>query len=112
MAPGELLESDLTDHAEFVGTYDRLSADECAEIQTREALCASWAERRVGDVAGRILDATKPVAGGQSPNLGTVERWTQRHGSPPVAQPDAWRRLQSPRTWTGAELSDEAGNRF
>jgi hypothetical protein len=44
MAPGELLEPDLTDPAEFVGTYDRLSADERAEIQTREVLCASWAE--------------------------------------------------------------------
>jgi hypothetical protein len=44
MAPGEFLEPDLTDPAEFVGTYDRLSADECAEIQTREVLSASWAE--------------------------------------------------------------------
>jgi hypothetical protein len=44
MAPGELLEPDLTDPTEFVGTYDRLSADERPEIQTREALCASWAE--------------------------------------------------------------------
>jgi hypothetical protein len=76
MAPGELLQPDLTDHAEFVRTYDRLSADECAEIQTREVLCASWAERRVRDVAGRILEATKPIATGQSPNLGTPERWT------------------------------------
>jgi hypothetical protein len=44
MTPGELLETDLTDHTEFVWTYDRLPADECAEIQTREALSASWAQ--------------------------------------------------------------------
>ena len=44
MTPGKLLEPDLTDHTEFVGTYDRLPADECAEIQTREVLSASWAQ--------------------------------------------------------------------
>lgn len=91
MAPGELLEPDLTDHAEFVGTDHRLSADECAEIQTREALCASWAERRVRDVAGRIPDGTKRTVAGQSPNLGTAERWTQRQGIPRVrVLPDMW----------------------
>jgi hypothetical protein len=44
MTPGELLEPDLTDRTEFVWTYDRLPADECAEIQTREVLSASWAQ--------------------------------------------------------------------
>ena len=81
MTPGELLESDLTDHAEFVGTNDRLSADECAEIQTREVLSASWAQRRVRDVARRMLDGTKPIVASQSPNLGTGERRTQRRGA-------------------------------
>src|SRR5262245_6043661 len=80
MTPGELLEPDLTDHTEFVGTYDRLSADECAEIQTREVLSASWAERRVRLVAGRIPKTTKRIVAGQSPTPGTAERWTQRQG--------------------------------
>lgn len=44
MTPGELLEPDLTDRTEFVGTYDRLPADECAEIQMREVLSASRAQ--------------------------------------------------------------------
>jgi hypothetical protein len=44
MTPGELLEPDLTDRTEFVWTYDRMPADECAEIQTREVLSASRAQ--------------------------------------------------------------------
>lgn len=76
MATGELLQSDLTGRAKFVGANDRLPTDERAEIDTREVLSASWTQRRVRDVASRIHDGTEPVVGRQSPNLGTAERWT------------------------------------
>jgi hypothetical protein len=76
MATGELLQSDLTGRAKFVGANDRLPTDERAEIDTREVLSASWTQRRVRDVASRIHDATEPVVARQSPNLGTAERWT------------------------------------
>lgn len=58
MALGELLKADLACRAERVGTNDRLPTDERAEIQTRELLGASWAQRRVSDVARRTLDGT------------------------------------------------------
>ena len=61
MALGELLEADLARWAECVGTNDRLPADERAEIDTRELLGASWAKRRVKDVARRTLDGTQPA---------------------------------------------------
>ena len=76
MALGELLEADLARRAERVGTNDRLPTDERAEIQTRELLGASWAQRRVSDVARRTLDGTEPAGRAQSPDLGTTERWT------------------------------------
>jgi hypothetical protein len=50
MAPGELLEPDPTVQAKLVGTDARLPTDERAEIDTREVLSASWAQRRVRDV--------------------------------------------------------------
>lgn len=53
MATGELLQSDLTGRAEFVGANDRLPTDERAEIDTREVLSTSWTHRRVRDVASR-----------------------------------------------------------
>ena len=61
MAPGELLEADLTRWANFVGTNDRLPTDERAEIDARELLGASWAKRRVRYVARRTLDGTEPA---------------------------------------------------
>ena len=76
MATGELLQSDLTGRAKFVGANDRLPTDERAEIDTREVLSASWTHRRVRDVASRMHDGTEPVLARQSPNLGTAERWT------------------------------------
>jgi len=76
MATGELLQSDLTVRAKFVGANDRLPTDERAEIDTREVLSASWTQRRVRDVASRMHDGTEPVVARQSPNLGTAERWT------------------------------------
>jgi hypothetical protein len=76
MATGELLQSDLTVRAKFVGANDRLPTDERAEIDTREMLSASWTQRRVRDVASRMHDGTEPVVSRQSPNLGTAERWT------------------------------------
>ena len=76
MATGELLQSDLTGRAEFVGANDRLPTDERAEIDTREVLSASWTHRRVRDVARRMHDGTEPLVARQSPNLGTAERWT------------------------------------
>jgi hypothetical protein len=76
MATGELLQSDLTVRAKFVGANDRLPTDERAEIDTREVLSASWTQRRVRDVASRMRDGTEPVVARQSPNLGTAERWT------------------------------------
>jgi hypothetical protein len=76
MALGELLEADLTRWAECVGTNDRLPTDERAEIDARELLGASWAKRRVKDVARRTLDGTEAAGSGQSPDLGTSERWT------------------------------------
>jgi hypothetical protein len=51
MALGELLEADLARWAKCVGTNDRLPTDERAEIDARELLGASWAKRRVKDVA-------------------------------------------------------------
>src|SRR6266496_5659579 len=78
MATGELLQSDLTVRAKFVGANDRLPTDERAEIDTREVLSASWTQRRVRDVASRMHDGTEPVVARQSPNLGTAERWTSR----------------------------------
>jgi hypothetical protein len=80
MALGELLEADLARGAERVGTNDRLPTDERAEIDARELLGASWAKRRVRDVAGRTLDGTEPAGPGQSADLGTTERWTASHG--------------------------------
>lgn len=56
MALGELLEADLARWAKCVGTNDRLPTDERAEIDARELLGASWAKRRVKDVARRTLD--------------------------------------------------------
>jgi hypothetical protein len=76
MATGELLQSDLTGRAEFVGANDRLPTDERAEIDTRELLSASWTHRRVRDVGSRMHDGTEPLIARQSPNLGTAERWT------------------------------------
>jgi hypothetical protein len=76
VAMGELLQSDLTVRAEFVGANDRLPTDERAEIDTGEVLSASWTQRRVRDVASRMHDGTEPVVARQSPNLGTAERWT------------------------------------
>ena len=76
MATGELLQSDLTVRAEFVGANDRLPTDERAEIDTGEVLSASWTQRRVRDVASRMHDGTEPVVARQSLNLGTAERWT------------------------------------
>lgn len=61
MAPGELLEADLTRRAKFVGTNDRLPTDERAEIDARELLGASRAKRRVRYVARRTLDGTEPA---------------------------------------------------
>ncbi len=80
MALRELLEPDLARRAESVGTNDRLPADERAEIQTRELLGASWAQRRVSDVARRTLNGTDPPGRAQSPDLGTTERWTASRG--------------------------------
>jgi hypothetical protein len=54
MYPGELLETDLTGRAEFVGTDDRLSTDERAEIHAREMLSASRTQTRVREVARRV----------------------------------------------------------
>jgi hypothetical protein len=79
MALGELLEADLTRRAQCVGTNDRLTTDERAEIHAGELLGASRAQRRVEDVARRTLDGTEPGGPGQSPDLGTTERWTARH---------------------------------
>ena len=76
MALGELLEADLTRWAKCVGTNDRLPTDERAQIDARELLGASWAKRRVKDVARRRLEGTEPAVPGQSPDLGTSERWT------------------------------------
>jgi hypothetical protein len=76
MATGELLKSDLTVRAKFVGANDRLPTDERAEIHTREVLSASWTQRRVRDVANRMHDGKVPVFARQSPNLGTAKRWT------------------------------------
>jgi hypothetical protein len=76
MALGKLLEADLTRWAKCVGTNDRLPTDERAEIDARELLGASWAQRRVEDVAGRTLDGKDSAGPGQSPDLGTSERWT------------------------------------
>src|SRR5215216_5169741 len=76
MALGELLEADLARWAKRVGTNDRLPTDERAEIDARELLGASWAKRRVRDVAGRTLDGTDPAGPGQSADPGTTERWT------------------------------------
>jgi hypothetical protein len=61
MAPGELLEADLTRGAEFVRTNDRVPPDEGGEVDARELLGASQAKRRVKDVACRTLDGTKPA---------------------------------------------------
>jgi hypothetical protein len=47
MTTGELLQSDLTGRAKFVGANDRLPTDERADIDTRELLSASWTHRRV-----------------------------------------------------------------
>jgi hypothetical protein len=80
MALGELLEADLTRWAKCVGANDRLPTDERAEIDARELLGASWAKRRVKDVARRTLDGKEPARPGQSPDLGTSERWTASHG--------------------------------
>jgi hypothetical protein len=80
MALGELLEADLTRWAKCIGTNDRLPTDERAEIDARELLGASWAKRRVKDVARRTLDGTEPPVPRQSPDLGTSERWTASHG--------------------------------
>lgn len=80
MALGELLEADLARWAKRVGTNDRLPPDERAEIDARELLGASWAKRRVRDVASRTLDGTEPAGPGQSADLGTTERWTAGHG--------------------------------
>jgi hypothetical protein len=80
MALGELLEADLTRCAKCVGTNDRLPTDERAEIDARELLSASWAKRRVKDVARRTLDGKEPAGPRQSPDLGTSERWTPSHG--------------------------------
>ena len=80
MALGELLEADLARWAKRVGTNDRLPTDERAEIDARELLGASWAKRRVKDVTGRGLDGKEPAADGQSPDLGTSERWTASLG--------------------------------
>lgn len=80
MALGELLEADLARWAECVGTNDRLPTDERAEIDARELLGASWAKRRVKDVARRTLDGKEPAGPRQSPDLGTSERWTPSHG--------------------------------
>jgi hypothetical protein len=76
MATGELLQSDLTGRAKFVGANERLPTDERAEVDTREVLSASWTHRRVRDVASRMHDGREPVVARQSPNLGTAERWT------------------------------------
>jgi hypothetical protein len=76
MTTSELLQSDLTGRAKFVGANDRLPTDERAEIDTREVLSASWTHRRVRDVARRMHDGTEPLVARQSPNLGTAERWT------------------------------------
>ena len=80
MALGELLETDLARWAECVGTNDRLPTDERADIETRELLGASWAKRRVRDVARRTFDGTEPAGRAQSPDLGTTERWTASRG--------------------------------
>jgi hypothetical protein len=76
MRPGELLKSDLARRAELVGTNHRLPTYECAEIDARHLLGASWAQRRMRDVASRIPDARDPTVAGQSAHLGTVERRT------------------------------------
>jgi hypothetical protein len=60
MALSELLEADLARWAECVGTNDRLPTDERAEIDARELLGASRAERRVKDVARRTPDGKEP----------------------------------------------------
>src|SRR4029453_6477430 len=60
MALGELLKADLTRWAECVGTNDRLPTDKRAEIDARELLGASRAERRVRDVARRTIDGKEP----------------------------------------------------
>jgi hypothetical protein len=80
MALGELLEADLTRRAKRVGTNDRPPADERGEVDTRQLLGASWAKRRVSDVANRTDDRTEPASQRQSPDLGTTERWTAGHG--------------------------------
>jgi hypothetical protein len=79
MSPRELLQSDLTGRAEFVGTDDPLSTDERAEIHAREVLSASRTQTRVGDVARRMRDGTKPIVASQSPDLATAERSTRAH---------------------------------
>jgi hypothetical protein len=76
MNPGELLEPDLTGRAQFVGTDDRVSTDERAEIHAREVLSASRTQTRVGEVARRVLDGTKQIVASQSPNRATAERST------------------------------------
>jgi hypothetical protein len=53
MAKRELLQSDLTGRAKFVGANERLPSDERAEIDTREVLSTSWTHPRVRDVASR-----------------------------------------------------------
>ena len=68
MYPRELLEPDLTGRAEFVGTDDRLSTDERAEIHAREMLSASRTQTRVREVACRRLDGTKALVASQSAN--------------------------------------------
>jgi len=80
VALGELLEADLARGTECVGTNDRLATNERAEIETRELLGASWAQRRVSDVARRTRDGTEPAGRAQSPELGTTERWTASRG--------------------------------
>lgn len=81
MNPGELLESDLTGRAKFVGTDHRLTTDERAEIHAREVLSASRAQRRVRKVVRRMFDGTKPIVASQSPTLASAERSTPTMGS-------------------------------
>ena len=74
MALGELLEADLACCAKCVRTNDRLPTNERAEIDARELLGASWAKRRVKDVARRTLDGKEPAGPASIARSGHVRK--------------------------------------
>lgn len=78
MAASELLQSDLTARAEFVGTDDGLSTDERAQIDAGEVLSASCAQGRVRDVTRRSSTIRMGFSRVKSPNVGRAERRTRR----------------------------------